>query len=105
MSGAIYHGDPAAMRGQAAAARLKAEQISALGRRLLARAQSIDFAGPAATDFRAAMLDRTQQAEGAAAALNDAASLLLSAAAYAEAELARVAQVARESEAGRTGDW
>jgi len=89
------------MRSEAAAARLKAERISDLVRRLVTRAESIDFEGPAANEFRAAMSERARRADGAAAVLNDAASLLVSAAAYAEEEIARAALAARRAE----GQW
>lgn len=99
MSELEYHGDPAAMRSEAAAARLKAERISDLAGRLVTQAESIDFEGPAANEFRAATSDRARRAEGAAAVLTDTSSLLLSAAAYAEEEIARAAAL-RRSEAG-----
>ena len=91
MSSMGYLGDPGAMRSEAAAARLKAEQISALAGQLLTRAESIDFEGPAADTFRGAMLDGKRHADNAATELSDVAALLLSAAAYAEEELARLA--------------
>jgi hypothetical protein len=101
MSSMGYWGDPAAMRSEASAAQLKADQVSALASRLMTRAESIDFEGPAADSFRVAMLDGTRRAENAATELNDVASLLLSAAAYAEEEMTRAALAE-----GRTGsEW
>ena len=108
MSSIGYYGDPGAMRAEAASARLKAEQISALASQLMSQADAIDFQGPAADAFRQAMSDRTQRAESAAAELQGVASTLLNAAAFAEDELAREAaerQRSWDSDTSRDSEW
>lgn len=111
MSSLGYYGNPAAMRSEAASAELRAEQIAALARRLLAQADSIEFEGPAADAFRDAMGDRTRRAETAAAELQDVATTLRNAAANADEAIAREAlerqreERRREAEAERESDW
>lgn len=69
--------DPAEARRQAALLRTAAETIETLVERLDRRFDSMDFEGPAAVRFRAAMEDRSRRARRAARDLEDLSTNLL----------------------------
>jgi WXG100 family type VII secretion target len=78
-------GDPAAMRAAASMLRLRAETLSEMAARLDSQVQVLEFQGPAADAFRAAMLERRQSADALVAQLSGVADEILRSAAEVEA--------------------
>jgi uncharacterized protein YukE len=82
------HVDPAAMRARAAAIRLNAESLRALGERLDRRVDGLVYEGPAAVRFRAAAVERSHRTRGAVRELDRMADRLQHEATRAEQQLA-----------------
>jgi uncharacterized protein YukE len=81
--------DPAAMRQRAATLRSTAEQVATLVERLDRRVETMEFQGPAAERFRAAMSDRTLRGRRAAQELEELADLVQRGAERAEQDVIR----------------
>ena len=77
-------GDPAAMRAAAAMLRMRAETLSEIASRLDTQAQSLEFEGPAADQFRETMLVRRQTADSLVSQLASVADEIIRAAAEVE---------------------
>ena len=87
---AVALGDPAAMRSEAYALRAQAEALASLAQQLQGRIEGLTFEGPAADRFRAAMVERYQEALRLAGELQDLSDYVFRAAANVEAQIAEL---------------
>ncbi len=77
-------GDPAAMRSVASMLRMRAETLAEVAARIDSQTTALAFEGPAAEEFRAAMVTRRQTAEGVVNQLLSLSDYVLRAAAEVE---------------------
>ncbi len=77
-------GNPAAMRAAASTLRMRAEALVELSARLRDQMEALEFDGPAASEFRVAMLAREQSASGVTSQLNAVADEIIRSAAGVE---------------------